>query len=295
MRAVCVADQAVQRLVQCKGSMSGVVEHLATLTGSRDRDVLDVTLVSAFRDLLRPQLVAIYRCVGEPGRQRWLTRAHLLLGDVAATADPLWADPITLAPLDTAPDRVACMSNNQPLAVAARAGEAARTYLPLDGEHEWVGVLEIHSAAELDDEALRLVGAVLRVYRNFRGLLDYSERDTLTGLLNRKTFDACFLRLVEQVLAAEKVVAPTHDRRNVAASSVWLGVVPRADLTSGRSGPALDRGRNNPRTAPGLCPADGGLPFGPQSGLRPSGPLTGGIIRQHEGRAPLDTRAQFSL
>ena len=34
--------------------MSEVVDHLAELTGFRDRDVLDVTLVSAFRDLLRP-------------------------------------------------------------------------------------------------------------------------------------------------------------------------------------------------------------------------------------------------
>ncbi len=205
--------------------MSGALEHLATLTGSRDRDVLDVTLVSAFRDLLRPQLVAIYRCVGEPGSQRWLTRAHLLPGDVVATADPLWVDHTSLAPLDSAPDRVRCMRNNQPLAVAACAGAAARTYLPLDGEHELVGVLEIHSEAALDEEALRLVGAVLRVYRNFQGLLDYSERDTLTGLLNRKTFDVCFQRLAEQVQAAEKVRALTHDRRSVAAGSVWLGVV----------------------------------------------------------------------
>ena len=41
--------------------MSQVVDHLAELTGYRDRDVLDVTLVGAFRDLLRPDCVAIYR------------------------------------------------------------------------------------------------------------------------------------------------------------------------------------------------------------------------------------------
>jgi CheY-like chemotaxis protein len=49
-------------------AMSEVVDHLAELTGFRDRDVLDVTLVGAFRDLLRPDSVAIYRPVGEPGR-----------------------------------------------------------------------------------------------------------------------------------------------------------------------------------------------------------------------------------
>ena len=57
--------------------MSEVVDHLAELTGFRDRDVLDVTLVGAFRDLLRPECVAIYRPVGEAGKLHWLTRARL--------------------------------------------------------------------------------------------------------------------------------------------------------------------------------------------------------------------------
>ncbi len=205
--------------------MSGVLEHLATLTGSRDRDVLDVTLVSAFRDLLRPRRVAIYRCVGEAGHQRWLTRAHMLPGDAAATADALGVDPDTLPPLHTAPERLACMLSNEPMAVPAAQGQLARTYLPLDAEHEAVGVLEIHTDAELDAESLRLIGAMLRVYRNFQGLLDYSERDALTGLLNRKSFDDCFQRLAAQITAADNVVTRAADRRLTAASSVWLGVV----------------------------------------------------------------------
>lgn len=53
--------------------MSQVVDHLAELTGFRDRDVMDVTLVMALRDLLEPESVAIYRTVGEPGAERWLT------------------------------------------------------------------------------------------------------------------------------------------------------------------------------------------------------------------------------
>ncbi len=205
--------------------MAGVIEHLAELTGSRDRDVLDVTLVSALKDLLRPQLVAIYRCVGEEGRQRWLTRARLMPGDAAATADSLWTDAEQLPALESAPDRKTCMQCNEALVVAARPGELARTYLPLDAEHGGVGVLEIHSDTALSEDMLRTTGAVLRVYRNFQGLLDYSERDTLTGLLNRKTFDDCFLRIVAQLTAAENVVLQTTDRRHAAATSVWLGVI----------------------------------------------------------------------
>lgn len=72
--------------------MSRVVDHLAELTGYRDRDVLDASLATALKDLLCPEGVAIYRAVGEPGQQRWLTRARLASGEVAPGADPIWAD-----------------------------------------------------------------------------------------------------------------------------------------------------------------------------------------------------------
>jgi GGDEF domain-containing protein len=57
------------------------------------------------------------------------------------------------------------------------------------------------------------VSSILRIYRNFQGLLDYSERDTLTGLLNRKTFDDSFLRIIAQLHAAAQPPQALVDRR----------------------------------------------------------------------------------
>ena len=55
--------------------MSEIIDHLASLTGLRDRDTLDVSLAYSIRDLLAPRRVAIYRLVGDPGEERWLNRA----------------------------------------------------------------------------------------------------------------------------------------------------------------------------------------------------------------------------
>ena len=82
--------------------MSELVEHLAALTGSRDRDVLDVTLASAFRDLLQPRSVTIYRVVGDGENLRWITRARLGEETAVATADSAWVDLDTL-PLTARP------------------------------------------------------------------------------------------------------------------------------------------------------------------------------------------------
>jgi diguanylate cyclase (GGDEF)-like protein len=202
--------------------MSRVVEHLAELTGFRDRDVLDVTLVGALKDLLRPQAVAIYRCVGEAGTQRWLTRARLQPGDITATADPLWADLSTLPPLDAHPLRLACMQSQQTLSITAAV---ATTCFALATDQEVVGVLELQTDHALSTDEMRTVGSILRVYRNFQGLLDYSERDSLTGLLNRKTFDESFLRVATQAAQPEGDVEPVGGRRQGHGASYWLGVI----------------------------------------------------------------------
>ncbi|WP_425261649.1 GGDEF domain-containing protein [Rubrivivax sp. RP6-9] len=203
--------------------MSQVVEHLAELTGLRDRDVLDVTLVGALRDLLRPERVAVYRCVGDAGDRRWMTRAHLHAGDSTATADPLWAEPDTLPRLQAHPERQACLQQQQPVFVAAEAAVPARSLFPLVTDREVVGVVEFDTPEPMDADQVRLVTSILRVYRNFQGLLDYSERDTLTGLLNRKTFDEAFMRSASD--HPPPGVAAAGARRAGTPQGSWLAVI----------------------------------------------------------------------
>src|SRR5439155_26126127 len=98
--------------------MPPLADRLAERTGFRDRDVLDVTLVGALRDLLSPQSVAIHRCVGEPGNERCLTRARLGADDVAATSDPAWLELESLPPLATQPVRRESLRLREPVVVA---------------------------------------------------------------------------------------------------------------------------------------------------------------------------------
>jgi diguanylate cyclase (GGDEF)-like protein len=200
--------------------MSELVDHLADLTGYRDRDVMDVTLVTAIREMLRPRALGIYRCVGEAGDERWLTRARASDGDAVPLADPAWL------PVDTLPrlaDHPLRNEAYQRQTVVVQAGTPCVCIFPLTTEHESLGVLEIETDAPLDTAAQRVVASVLRLYRNFHSLLDYSERDTLTGLLNRKTFDESFLKATAGPSAAFTDAA---DPRHAAdASGCWLGMI----------------------------------------------------------------------
>jgi diguanylate cyclase (GGDEF)-like protein len=201
--------------------MSRVVEHLADLTGFRDRDVMDVTLVTALRDMLEPLSVAIYRCTGELGQERWLTRARLGAGDAVASADPLWAELSSLPLAAENPARLACMHGRN--VMESQEGGLWLTLFPIATDREVVGVLEIESTDQLKSHDQRTVSSVLRIYHNFQGLLDYSERDTLTGLLNRKTFDESFIKVLGEL--PQHLAEAADGRRHTAGSHYFIGVV----------------------------------------------------------------------
>ena len=199
--------------------MPELIDHLAELTGQRDRDVLDVTLVGAVRDILDTLSVAIYRSIGEAGQERWLTGARLVGRDAVAQADPAWSDLEDLALLGDHPVRLEALRGERVLQVP---GATHRTVFPVATDREVVGVLETETGSALDAQQQRMVSSILRIFRNFQGLLDYSERDTLTGLLNRKTFDESFLKA-----SAEPGAALGDDGRRAAGDrfSYWLGVI----------------------------------------------------------------------
>jgi diguanylate cyclase (GGDEF)-like protein len=199
--------------------MPPVTEHLAELTGFRDRDVLDTTLVGVLRDLLQPIAVTVCHCVGDGKQQRWLVRARLAEGDVAASADSMWAELDELPRLDAFPARLECLRKHEPIEVP---GATHFTCFPLLTDLDAIGVLEIETRSDLDAEQLRTVSSMLRVYRNVQGLLDYSERDMLTGLLNRKTFDDAFYKACTVTGQGHALSEARRERRRTHA---YMGII----------------------------------------------------------------------
>lgn len=201
--------------------MTELVHHLADLTAVRDRDALDVALVRAIHDLLQPQSSAIYRIVGESGNERWLTSAKLQDTQVIPTGDSAWARLDALPRVSAHPLRQLATASQQP---QQSPGVPCLTVFPLAGNATAAGVLELGSEAPLSTESMRLVSGVLRLYLNFQSLLDYGERDALTELLNRKTFDDAFLKATTEQRLNQ---ASTQDERRDthASGTYWLAMI----------------------------------------------------------------------
>ena len=208
--------------------MTQLLEQLAALTGLRDRDALDAGLVAAVADLTRARRVAVHRVVGDEGAQRWLTRAQRGESSPVPALVSLWSDSGDQPALDEQPAWRDCLLTGRPR--AWRAGDNLSLF-PLPGQTGQGGVVEVVSDRPPTPAQVRGINAVLAVVRNQLGLLDYSERDTLTGLLNRKSFDDSFYKAAIQPVQ-DLLPDGQAERRQTAPPRYWLAVL---DIEQGAS------------------------------------------------------------
>lgn len=203
--------------------MPQALDHVADMTRSRDRDMVDATLVAALMDMLPVRQVVLWRLRGEPGgEQQWQRGASQTSGELVAGINLLQVDQAELIDQKQLPLHTRAF---QEVSVVQESSEAHfRTLLPMASEREVEGVVELVGDMPLDFDMQRVALAVLRIHRNFSSLLDYSERDTLTGLLNRKSFDETFLRATVHESSA-LTEAGTDERRLANRRRHWLGVI----------------------------------------------------------------------
>ena len=211
--------------------MSTLIEHVVKLTAHRDRDLLELTLSKALVDLLPLERIVIARVMREDGESRWLEVARLDAKGGGRVIDPQRVDFQALVKFDDNADRVCCLQSRERVEIAWAGEDGPRiTLLPLfsDSRPEDAGVLELHSEAPLREESLLLVDALRQVYRNMYRLLEYSDRDPLTGLLNRKSLDDAFYSAVLEDLEGASVgkgvvSASDSERRHRVPANYWLG------------------------------------------------------------------------
>jgi diguanylate cyclase (GGDEF)-like protein len=206
--------------------MSELVENLADLTALRDRDALDIALVTTINDALQPRATSICRVVGERNNERWRISAQLQFGQTAASSDSEWSTPELLPPLSAHPLRQQAISSGS-IQESTNGGSLA--VFPLGSTPSNTGVLEIHTDLPLSQSNQSMVNCVLRLYLNFSNLLDYGERDSLTDLLNRKTFDGAFLKatLEQQANRNDQEQHPVSLERREATQkgTYWLAMI----------------------------------------------------------------------
>ncbi len=218
-------------------AMATLTEHIIKLTDHRDRELLELTLSKAVIDLLRIDRVVVSRVVSEEGVKRWLEIASLDVRGGGKVVDPLRVNFDVLKPLGDERYRLQSLESRTLVEHAWAGEEGPRiSYMPLfaDSGGGDEGVVEIHSGTSLSVGQLQVIKDLVHVFRNMYHLLAYSDRDALTGLLNRKSLDDTFYSAVLEEMdhglegqtgVLESSVLPVSERRHRVPPNYWLGTV----------------------------------------------------------------------
>jgi diguanylate cyclase (GGDEF)-like protein len=85
-------------------------------------------------------------------------------------------------------------------------------------------LLEVVANLKLSPDLMQVLDSAVQNYRNLLGLLDYGEKDALTELLNRKSFDGAFFKAAQTRNGTVELLQP--ERRTVGeAPGHWLAVL----------------------------------------------------------------------
>lgn len=209
--------------------MSKLFSLVADVTGKRDRDLLEATLADVLFRLLRARRVNLWRVLEHPqGGARVRLMAGVSGAHSIAMSDPM-VDTEELARLDEFPGFCASFDTSTCLRLPGDDPGSSRHLFPVSSEREPIGLLELEVVDDLSPAQIEMVDGMLRIYRNHLALLDYSDHDSLTALLNRKTFDDVFLRRVARQTLADDLGQAVElvGRRRVPRpdETPWLAVI----------------------------------------------------------------------
>ena len=193
----------------------GALEHLS---GERDRDRMTESMMRILADLSGAEEITLH------GRTEEQLLPQMVVG---SDCQPRQVDPENAWPVEEAvlQRAIVAFTATSPMPESVMADRQIVAHALLD-PRGLAGVVTLRYA----DAASRRpwwISTFLKVYQNHVNLINDAECDTLTGLFNRKTFEARINRVLQMQRAAHENPGAFSDNRRAARPGEhhWLAVV----------------------------------------------------------------------
>ena len=169
-----------------KYNTSHLLESVVRLTSLRDQHSLETCLIKTLQELIPASQIMLFEISVESGK-----RMLKLLVDAESAQRSRGSEaeqPSIPNCVEDDPDLMQCFTTKQQLVSTDEDGTGVRVIHPIAGANDLVGFLIVRSGAFVEKDQ-EVAASFLCIYQNYLQLINDNEHDTLTGLLNRKTFD----------------------------------------------------------------------------------------------------------
>jgi diguanylate cyclase (GGDEF)-like protein len=196
-----------------------LLNSVIKITKNRDVDSLEYSLISTIQEFIGCKEVSVYKDVEVQGQ---LTIEQSLCLKITGEKQFEWQQrQIVTHPED---ELLSCLRSACIITVQSTDG-IERRWLPITRQEKTVAAISVVSNS-LDSPSQVMLNAFCRIFENYLVILHENERDKLTGLLNRQTFEKKIKQLIEkQVLKVHSLSRGEGKRLQKYASTSWLAIL----------------------------------------------------------------------
>ena len=198
-------------------------ESVIHITEERDKRSLGKSLIKTLSEFIEFDSLILLR-VPRGEDNEYVEVATSIPGDVIQAK-------LNLIPHEYGNERVErddsitlCINNGE--IISDKHNNSPRMLYPVLVNNAVTHILAIYGHNNTSNTSKLILGFI-RIYSNFLAILTDSERDALTGLLNRKTFDEQLTELVSEFVQENSTVSSKEIERRTVKKDIdhWIGLL----------------------------------------------------------------------
>jgi diguanylate cyclase (GGDEF)-like protein len=209
-----------------------LLHHVDRITRSRNRGEIEAAVLTAVQTTLQARRTELYKLFMPPGDVLVGLAAEISAANrgEAITHDDGFSWPEQIGSIEHTPYFQACLAENRDTQDELADGDHRGILLIRNAQHEPYGFLSILRAGPLTPDELQIAAGFVQLLTNCLAMLDYSETDSLTRLLNRKTFDEYLIKILTHIPVQDDALSgalhlPQRRQAHPDARDHWLGVM----------------------------------------------------------------------
>ncbi len=206
-------------------SADKIIDSLIHVTRQTDRELLEASLASTLYELMQVEKVAHYKVFYEYNKPAFYLSAEVKDNKACIADSQKMLPPASTRETESLLDCLQCKTP-----VFHCSGEGCQYIYPVINKQDLVtGIFSLQCKQPCNEDKQQFISGYFQIYRNYLHLLDESEHDTLTGLLNRRTFDSNLEKILTQQQHDHDTPSGNQDiprrRQEASTKSHWLAVI----------------------------------------------------------------------
>ncbi len=203
-----------------------ILKSVIEITGHRDIDSLECSLVMSLAELVPCRAISIYKLLDDTDSSSIEESVRLdIHAGLNGDKEYIWSERPRFISCDEYVEK--CLRSGKTVKVESDTKSASLIVPVVSGENV-VGAIGVSGPYEVSVFD-KLIENIVKIYENYLFILNESERDKLTNLFNRRTFDKKLERLLTMQVKNQKqnvLSGVANEKRKILpGSSAWLVIL----------------------------------------------------------------------